>query len=78
MINIIQKRLAAYEAANQLEEENAVKEILQDIALYGLWRSNFFDPAAFQGGSSLRLWSDRFFLKKVDQLLEEVMGTNEH
>ncbi len=50
MINIIQKRLAAYEAANQLEEENAVKEILQDIALYGLWRSNFFDPAAFTVG----------------------------
>lgn len=32
MIKLIQERLALYNAANQLEEEYAVKEILQDIA----------------------------------------------
>ena len=41
MIELIQDRLASYHAANQLEEEYAVKEILQDIALYGLWRAGF-------------------------------------
>ena len=55
MIKLIQERLASYNAANQLEEEYAVKEILQDIALYGLWRADFFDIAAFQGGTSLRI-----------------------
>ena len=55
MIELIQERLASYNAANQLEEEYAVKEILQDIALYGLWRAGFFDSAAFQGGTCLRI-----------------------
>ena len=55
MNDIIQTRLAVYESANEIEEENATKEIIQEIALYGLWRANFFDVAVFQGGTSLRL-----------------------
>ena len=43
MIDLIKERLRRYAAANPLEEENAVKEILQEIALYALWRSDFFD-----------------------------------
>lgn len=39
-----------------------LREILQSLALLGLWRSNFFDHAAFYGGTALRiLYSlDRF------------------
>ena len=55
MNDIIQTRLAVYESANEIEEENATKEIIQEIALYGLWRANFFDVAVFQGGTSLRI-----------------------
>ena len=55
MIDLIKERLCRYAAANPLEEENAVKEILQEIALYALWRGNFFDVALFQGGTSLRI-----------------------
>lgn len=55
MIKLIQDRLASYKAANALEEEYAIKEILQDIALYGLWRAGFFERAAFQGGTCLRI-----------------------
>lgn len=55
MIELIRERLASYKVANQLEEEHASKEILQEIALYGLWRTGFFDLAAFQGGTSLRI-----------------------
>jgi len=55
LIKLIQERLASYNADNQLEEEHAVKEIIQDIALYGLWRAGFFEVAAFQGGTSLRI-----------------------
>jgi predicted nucleotidyltransferase component of viral defense system len=36
-------------------EEQAVKEIVQELALYGLWRAGFFEVAAFQGGTSLRI-----------------------
>lgn len=55
MIDIIRDKLRSYEATNALEEENAVKEILQEIALYALWRGDFFDVALFQGGTSLRI-----------------------
>ena len=55
MIEIIKNKLKSYGAANALEEENATKEILQEIALYALWRANFFDCALFQGGTSLRI-----------------------
>ncbi len=55
MISIIQKRLKRYSARNTIEEEQAIKEIMQEVALYGLWRSKFFEIAAFQGGTSLRI-----------------------
>lgn len=55
MIELIQQRLATYQAKNSLEEEQATKEILQEIALYCLWRADFFEVAAFQGGTSLRI-----------------------
>ena len=55
MIEIIQQRLDNYGSASALEEEQALKEIIQEIALYGLWRAGFFEFAAFQGGTSLRI-----------------------
>ncbi|MCX6162003.1 MAG: nucleotidyl transferase AbiEii/AbiGii toxin family protein [Ignavibacteriae bacterium] len=33
----------------------AVREILQSLALLGLWRSKFFEHAAFYGGTALRI-----------------------
>ena len=55
MIEMLQKKLRDYGAQNAIEEENAIKEILQEIALYALWRADFFDVALFQGGTSLRI-----------------------
>ncbi|NOX07954.1 MAG: nucleotidyl transferase AbiEii/AbiGii toxin family protein [Gammaproteobacteria bacterium] len=55
MIDLIQKRLAAYKVAGPVEEENALKEIIQEIMLFSLWQANFFEVAAFQGGTSLRV-----------------------
>ena len=34
---------------------NAIKEIVQQIALLGLWRSKFYEKAAFYGGTALRI-----------------------
>ena len=55
MIELIQQRLDGYQASNAIEEEQAIKEIIQEIALFGLWKSGFFEVAAFQGGTSLRI-----------------------
>lgn len=55
MIEMLQKKLRDYGASNAVEEENATKEIIQEIALYALWRADFFDVALFQGGTSLRI-----------------------
>lgn len=55
MNEIIRTQLTRYKPANALEEENATKEIIQEIALYALWRANFFEVAVFQGGTSLRI-----------------------
>jgi len=55
LIELIQQRLDGYKATNALEEEHATKEILQEVALYALWRTEFFEVAAFQGGTSLRI-----------------------
>jgi len=55
MIDLIQKRLAKYKVVGPIEEENALKEILQEILLFSLWQADFFEVAAFQGGTSLRI-----------------------
>lgn len=42
--------------------DRALREVLQEAALAGLWRRGFFDQAAFYGGTALRLFHglDRF------------------
>jgi hypothetical protein len=55
-IRIVQERLNQYQSRNSLEEENAIKEITQEIALSGLSRAGFFKVAAFQGGTCLRVF----------------------
>ncbi|HEX7855067.1 MAG TPA: nucleotidyl transferase AbiEii/AbiGii toxin family protein [Sphingobium sp.] len=55
MIEILQKKLRDYGATTAAEAENATKEIIQEIALYALWRADFFGVALFHGGTSLRI-----------------------
>lgn len=55
MIDLLRKRLQRNSATNAVQEEQALKEMLQEIALYALWRGGFFEVAAFQGGTSLRI-----------------------
>lgn len=72
MIDIIKERLHAYAAGNAVEEDHAVKEILQEIALYALWRADFFEVALFQGGTSLRILHQLpRFSEDLDFLLRE-------
>ena len=54
--------LDQYRCSSVNDYVNALKEIIQEIALLGLWRSKFFEKAAFYGGSALRIMYglDRF------------------
>jgi len=48
--------LAQYNPQNNLERGNAIREIIQEVALSGLSRGGFFKKAAFYGGSCLRIF----------------------
>lgn len=55
MTSAVREMLAKYTIRNAQDAENALKEIIQEIALLGLQRANFFEKAAFYGGTSLRI-----------------------
>jgi predicted nucleotidyltransferase component of viral defense system len=72
LIELIRQRLTSYRPKDALEEGQAIKEILQEVALYSLWRGGFFDIAAFQGGTSLRiLHSLPRFSEDLDFILQQ-------
>jgi len=54
--------LTQYNLNNVEDYKYALKEIVQEIALLGLFRSGFFNKAAFYGGTALRIFHglDRF------------------
>jgi predicted nucleotidyltransferase component of viral defense system len=55
---MIKQWLEEYKPANKSEAEQALREIMQEIALAGLQRSGFFEKAAFYGGTALRIMYD--------------------
>jgi predicted nucleotidyltransferase component of viral defense system len=72
MIELIKKRLEKFHCTTPLAEEQALKEIVQEVALYSLWRAGFFDVAAFQGGTSLRiLYGLPRFSEDLDFILKQ-------
>jgi len=62
----IESMLARYKCVSTQDYENALKEIMQEVALLGLWRSKFFEHAAFYGGTSLRI------LYQLDRFSEDL------
>lgn len=59
---MIKEWLQEYNPKNQQEAFDALREIMQEIALAGLQRAGFFEKAAFYGGTALRIFYklDRF------------------
>lgn len=55
MNDVIRRMLVKYKTNNDADVERALKEILQEITLLGLWRGKFFEHAAFYGGTALRI-----------------------
>jgi hypothetical protein len=47
--------LSKYQMETTDDYVRALREILQEIALLGLWRAKFFEEAAFYGGTALRI-----------------------
>lgn len=69
---IIEERLKNYALKTIEDEEHALKEILQEVALYALANANFFEKAAFCGGTALRiLYGLPRFSEDLDFILQE-------
>jgi len=59
---MLESMLRRYDLENINDFHNALREILQEIALAGLYRGGFFEKTAFYGGTCLRIFYglDRF------------------
>jgi predicted nucleotidyltransferase component of viral defense system len=75
MNEAIRQILATYEIRSLDDSLRALREVMQEIALLGLWRSKFFEKAAFYGGTALRVLYglDRF----SEDLDFSLLGKNE-
>jgi len=71
-IALIRDRLATYDCTSEIEEEQAIREITQEIVLAALGRTDFFREGAFQGGTCLRvLYGLDRFSEDLDFALKE-------
>ena len=66
MDQAILSMLETYSCKTDKDYENALKEIMQHIALLGLWRAKFYEHAAFYGGTALRI------LYQLDRFSEDL------
>ncbi|MCL2390682.1 MAG: nucleotidyl transferase AbiEii/AbiGii toxin family protein [Endomicrobia bacterium] len=59
---VFDQMLSRYKIESNYDYINAVREVMQQIALAGLYRGGFFEKAAFYGGTCLRIFykSERF------------------
>jgi predicted nucleotidyltransferase component of viral defense system len=53
---MIKEWLDSYHPTNKDEAQQALREIMQEVALAGLHRAGFFEEAAFYGGTALRIF----------------------
>ena len=62
MQTVLEQMLGNYKTNTTDEKKNALKEVVQEVAMCGLSRAGFFKHAAFYGGTALRIFYglDRF------------------
>jgi predicted nucleotidyltransferase component of viral defense system len=71
-VKIIQQRLLNYNCKTDVEEQQAIREITQEVALAALGRGDFFKHALFQGGTCLRIFYGlNRFSEDMDFILRE-------
>lgn len=56
MTTPVQMMIEKYNCQNAQDYKNALKEVVQEVALCGLSRGGFFQKAAFYGGTALRIF----------------------
>jgi predicted nucleotidyltransferase component of viral defense system len=54
MNDALETMLARYRPESFADYENALKEIVQELSLLGLWRSKFYEHTSCYGGTALR------------------------
>ena len=61
-MTIIQQMINKYNPKTLEDKKHAIKEVLQEVVLAGLSKTDFFTHAAFYGGTALRIFygMDRF------------------
>ncbi len=61
-MTIIEQMINKYNPITLGDKKNAIKEVLQEVVLAGLSKTDFFNHAAFYGGTALRIFygMDRF------------------
>jgi predicted nucleotidyltransferase component of viral defense system len=70
-VSLITDRLSTYRPTNAIEQEVALAEIMQQIILFALARTDFFERAMFHGGTCLRIfWNLRRFSEDLDFVLK--------
>lgn len=55
-MTIIQQMIDKYSPKTIEDKKNAIKEVLQEVVLAGLSKTDFFSHAAFYGGTALRIF----------------------
>ncbi|QIB52627.1 nucleotidyl transferase AbiEii/AbiGii toxin family protein [Pseudomonas sp. OIL-1] len=55
-MNVVEQMLQRYPQDSNEARAHALREVMQEIALAGLYRGGFFDVAAFYGGTCLRIF----------------------
>ena len=84
MDSVVLQMLVKYKCKTSVDYENALKEIMQEIALLGLWRAKFFerfqcldidqarqDVRIFlneRERQSLEVWGNEFFIKSISRI----------
>ena len=56
MNKALEDMLRPYNPITPLDGVQAIREIVQEVALLGFWRSGFFEQTAFYGGTALRIF----------------------
>lgn len=55
-MSVFDQMISRYDIRTEDDRRNAIHEVMQKIALAGLYRSGFFEKAAFYGGTCLRIF----------------------
>lgn len=77
MNKALEHMLLEYNPVTPFDWNQAIREVVQEIALLGFWRSGFFEQAAFYGGTALRIFHglNRFSEDLDFSLINEQDGT---